>query len=177
MMYRLRRYDVFRFAQNDVAPDGRNDAMFAPMCPQAHIISVSVIIGFSLHHLPKANIIQKTHLCLGRQKCVFCWRRRRDSRHTQSHSRRASFAGSFLRLLALCFPRVDYPPQGEFNSHQRKKQDHTARVWSCFLAEKERFELSRRLNVRPTPLAGAPLRPTWVLLRKYSFWLLKYYNK
>ena len=38
MMHRLRRYDVFRFAQNDVAPDGRNDAMFAPMCPQAHII-------------------------------------------------------------------------------------------------------------------------------------------
>ena len=28
-----------------------------------------------------------------------------------------------------------------------------------FLAEKERFELSRRLS-RPTPLAGAPLRPT-----------------
>ena len=27
-----------------------------------------------------------------------------------------------------------------------------------FLAEKERFELSRRLS-RPTPLAGAPLRP------------------
>ena len=25
----------------------------------------------SQHHLPKANIIQKTHLCLGRQKCVF----------------------------------------------------------------------------------------------------------
>ena len=29
MMHRLRRYDVFRFAQNDVAPVGRNDAMFA----------------------------------------------------------------------------------------------------------------------------------------------------
>ena len=38
MMHRLRRYDVFRFAQNDVAPVGRNDAMFAPMCRQAHII-------------------------------------------------------------------------------------------------------------------------------------------
>ena len=38
MMYRLRRYDVFRFAQNDVAPVGRNDAMFAIMCRQAHII-------------------------------------------------------------------------------------------------------------------------------------------
>ena len=47
MMHRLRRYDVFRFAQNDVAPVGRNDAMFAPKC------------GEALHHLPKANIIQK----------------------------------------------------------------------------------------------------------------------
>ena len=31
-------------------------------------------------------------------------------------------------------------------------------MFSDFLAEKERFELSRRDN-RPTPLAGAPLRP------------------
>ena len=35
MMYRLRRYDVFRFAQNDVAPFGRNDAMFAIKCGEA----------------------------------------------------------------------------------------------------------------------------------------------
>ena len=32
-----------------------------------------------IYPLPKANIIQKTHLCLGRQKCVFCWRREWDS--------------------------------------------------------------------------------------------------
>ena len=35
MMHRLRRYDVFRLAQNDVAPVGRNDAMFAPKCGEA----------------------------------------------------------------------------------------------------------------------------------------------
>ena len=35
MMLRLRRYDVFRFAQNDVAPVGRNDAMFAIKCGEA----------------------------------------------------------------------------------------------------------------------------------------------
>ena len=34
-MHRLWRYDVFRFAQNDVAPVGRNDAMFAPKCGEA----------------------------------------------------------------------------------------------------------------------------------------------
>ena len=39
MMHHLRRYDVFRFAQNDVAPlRSASDAMFAPMCRQAHII-------------------------------------------------------------------------------------------------------------------------------------------
>ena len=35
MMHRLRRYDVFCFAQNDVAPVGRNDAMFA-QCAVRH---------------------------------------------------------------------------------------------------------------------------------------------
>ncbi len=35
MMHRLGRNDVFRYAQNDVAPDGRNDAMFAIKCGEA----------------------------------------------------------------------------------------------------------------------------------------------
>ena len=38
MMHRLRRYDVFRFAQNDVAPVGRNEAMFAKNVAKPHII-------------------------------------------------------------------------------------------------------------------------------------------
>ena len=52
MMHLLRKYDV--------APVGRNDAMFAPMCRQAHIIRVANIIRRSRHHLPKANIIEKS---------------------------------------------------------------------------------------------------------------------
>ena len=60
MMHRLRRYDVFRFAQNDVAPVGRNDAMFAQCAVRHTSLGVAVIIGASQHHLPKANIIQKT---------------------------------------------------------------------------------------------------------------------
>ena len=45
MMHRLRRYDVFRFAQNDVAPVGRNDAMFA-LCAIRHTsLGIAVIIG------------------------------------------------------------------------------------------------------------------------------------
>ncbi len=35
MMHRLRRYDVFRFAQNDVARFTHNDAMFAIKCGEA----------------------------------------------------------------------------------------------------------------------------------------------
>ena len=45
MMHRMWQYDVFRFAQNDVASFTRNDAMFAPMCRKAHTIRVANIIG------------------------------------------------------------------------------------------------------------------------------------
>ncbi len=41
---------------------------------------------------------------------------------------------------------------------RRKKQRGYPHGYPLCLAEKERFELSRRLS-RPTPLAGAPLRP------------------
>ena len=71
-MHHLRRYDVFRYAQNDVAPLRVAMMRCLPQCAVRHTsLGVAAIIGFSLHHLPKANIIQKTHLCLGRQKCVF----------------------------------------------------------------------------------------------------------
>ncbi len=43
-MYRLRRNDADCFAINDVTHFVRNDAIFALMCPQAHIISASDII-------------------------------------------------------------------------------------------------------------------------------------
>ena len=51
MMHLLRKYDV--------APFGRNDAMFAIMCRQAHIIRRSRHHWQSQHHLPQANIIKK----------------------------------------------------------------------------------------------------------------------
>ena len=53
------------------------------MCRQAHIIRRSCHHWRSQHHLPKANIIQKTHLCLGRQRCVFCWWNRRAASRKQ----------------------------------------------------------------------------------------------
>ena len=47
MMHRLRRYDVLGFAQNDVAPVGRNDAMFAQCAARHTSLGVAVIIGRS----------------------------------------------------------------------------------------------------------------------------------
>ena len=71
MMHRLRRYDVFRFAQNDVAPGGRNDAMFA-QCAVRHTsfakrasLGVAVIIC-------RRQTSFKNRTFVGRQKCVFC---------------------------------------------------------------------------------------------------------
>ena len=70
MMHLLRKYDV--------APVGRNDAMFAPMCRQAHIIREANIIG-------EANIICrrqtsfKKRTFVGRQKRFLFWQRMRDS--------------------------------------------------------------------------------------------------
>ena len=47
---------------------------------------------------------------------------------------------------------------GEFNAYIFTRKKQPTKVDCFFLAEMERFELSRRLS-RPTPLAGAPLRP------------------
>ena len=80
MMHRLRRYDVLRFAQNDVAPlRSASDAMFAPMCRQAHIIRAANIIRRSRHHLPQANIIQKKEPLSLQTKVLFCWWGQQDS--------------------------------------------------------------------------------------------------
>ena len=43
-----------------------------PNVAKPRIIRAANIIRRSRHHLPEANIIQNTHLCLGRQRCVFC---------------------------------------------------------------------------------------------------------
>ena len=46
MMHRLRRYDVFRFAQNDVAPLRVAMMRCLPLCARRHTsLGVAVIIG------------------------------------------------------------------------------------------------------------------------------------
>ena len=68
-MHRLRRYDVFRFAQNDVARFTRNDAMFAQCAVRHTSLGKAVIIG-------EANIICRRQTSLKKAKAIdlaFFW--------------------------------------------------------------------------------------------------------
>ncbi len=76
MMYRLRRNDADCLAINDVTHFVRNDAMFALMCPQAHIISTSDIIGEANIICPKGQTSLKKRLV---ETSRFFWRRHPDS--------------------------------------------------------------------------------------------------
>ena len=74
MMHRLRRYDVFRFAQNDVAP--LRSAMMRCLrqnVAKPRIIREANIIRRSRHHLRDRQTSFKKRTFVGRQKCVFCW--------------------------------------------------------------------------------------------------------
>ena len=152
--------------------------MFAPMCRQAHIIRVANIIRRSRHHLPKANIIQKTHLCrstkvrfllaeMERGRFELYSRRGASPRASLvlSHNARLRRAAAGATLLASLesvlsdsasrrYLRLGAEFKISASQHKNKKD---TRKWVSFLlAEMERFELSRRYS-RPTPLAGAPL--------------------
>ena len=79
MMHRLRRYDVFRFAQNDVAPLRSAMMQCLPQCAVRHTsLGVAVIIGVA-NIICRRQTSFKKRTFVGRQKCFFCWRRRRDS--------------------------------------------------------------------------------------------------
>lgn len=75
MMYCLRRYDVFRCAQNDVAPFGRNDVMFAFMCRRQ--CAEGAHHSRSEHHSAKPTSFAegkhhtKKHFCR-KKKVLFC---------------------------------------------------------------------------------------------------------
>ena len=70
IIHLLRKYDVARFT--------RNDAMFALMCPQAHIIHH----WHSQHHLRDRQTSFKKRTFVTRQKCVFCWSESRKLNRT-----------------------------------------------------------------------------------------------
>ena len=102
---------------------------------------------------------------------VDLWRRRRDlvfdhvcgARNCSARCRFAQFRplhprfGRFSRHRRRSLPRLSCrsPALGQIFLCQIKMHPYGVHF---YLAEKERFELSRRLS-RPTPLAGAPLRP------------------
>ncbi len=73
MMYRLWRNDVDYFVINDAFCYAENDAMFALMCPQAHIISVSGIIGEANIICPQGQTSLKKRLVeTSRFFCDYC---------------------------------------------------------------------------------------------------------
>ena len=74
MMHRLRRYDVFRFAQNDVAPVGRNDAMFAQCAVRHTSFAQRTSLGEAVIICRRQTSFKKRTF-VGRQKCVFCCER------------------------------------------------------------------------------------------------------
>ena len=75
MMHRLRRYDVFRFAQNDVAPLRSAMMRCLPQCAVRHTsLGVAVIIGVA-NIICRRQTSFKKRTFVGRQKRVFCWRR------------------------------------------------------------------------------------------------------
>ena len=72
-MHLLRKYDV--------APLRVAMMRCLPLCARRHTsLGVAVIIGFSLHHLPRQTSFKKRTF-VGRQKCVFCWWEMVDSDH------------------------------------------------------------------------------------------------
>ena len=72
MMHRLRRYDVFRFAQNDVAPVGRNDEMFAQCAVRHTSFAQRTSLGEAVIICRRQTSFKKRTF-VDRQKCVFCW--------------------------------------------------------------------------------------------------------
>ena len=77
MMYRLWRYDVFRFAQNDVAPLRVAMMRCLPLCARRHTsLGEAVIIGFANIICRRQTSFPKTKALL--TKCFCFWRRHPD---------------------------------------------------------------------------------------------------
>ena len=73
MMHRLRRYDVFRFAQNDVAPLRFAMMRCLPQCAVRHTsFAKRTSLGEAVIICRRQTSFKKRTF-VGRQKCVFCW--------------------------------------------------------------------------------------------------------
>ena len=63
MMHRLRRYDAFASQIWCCSTTFRNDAMFAQCAVRHTWFAKRTSLGVAQHHLPQANIIQKSLIC------------------------------------------------------------------------------------------------------------------
>ena len=167
-MHLLRKYDVapLRYAMMRCLPQN---------------VAKPRIIRRSRHHWALPNIICqrqtsfKKRTFVGRQKCVFCWRRRRDlnrlHRPLASHSRLLSPALARLGILLALAPSLRKNDTLSFllarpcRNRQGSNLDFGAKRKTTRLGGfsfwRRRRDLNSRAGLsRPTPLAGAPLRPT-----------------
>ena len=92
MMHLLRKYDIAYFVSND--------AMFAIKMWRSHAsLGEAVIIGAANIICRRQTSFKKRTFVGSRQKCVFCWRRRRDLNSRAGKTRPTPLAGAPLRPL------------------------------------------------------------------------------
>ena len=77
-MHRLRRYDVFRFAQNDVAPLRVAMMRCLPLCAVRHTSFAKRTSLGKAHIICRRQTSFKKRTFITRQKCVFCWQGQKD---------------------------------------------------------------------------------------------------
>ena len=121
---------------------------------------------------PSADLVEKSTHCLSRQMCAFFWRRRRDSlaalrRCTSKTQSPCSMPVAILLVLSLAFARFIAIQARSQRSLSRARafnflfQQNKRTPYGVLLFWRRRRDLNSRAGYfRPTPLAGAPLRPT-----------------
>ena len=123
----LRRYDVFRFAQNDVAPLRSAMMRCLPKMWLSHTSSGEAVIIGEANIICRRQTSFKKRTFVGRQKCVFCWRRmgyglRRIPRcGMRTQSCRAAFARDALSSIRSAINKNTAPRIGVLYSYGGKE--------------------------------------------------------
>ena len=127
MMHRLRRYDVFRFAQNDVAPDGRNDAMFAQCAVRHTSFAQRTSLGEAVIICRRQTSFKKRTF-VGRQKCVFCCLKRVKRSKIKVKANKRSILFHYL-----CNKRNDqFRNYYNYENQNSCENRHCCNLYDCF---------------------------------------------
>ncbi len=118
--------------------------------------------------------VYKTHL---RLQVLFVWRRQRDFHPTGSFAvpkilslrlkilTAATHSARFITHRVRSLISLPPVPGARVQINLFRVYKKHLRLQVLFVWRRQRDLNSRAGNSRPTPLAGAPLRPTWVCLR------------